>query len=44
MEEEYEVYEELPADKELRVARGEEIGGGFGKDEAELAREEHPDQ
>jgi hypothetical protein len=41
-EDEYELYSEPPADKKLRVARAGEIGGGFGKDEAELARREHP--
>jgi hypothetical protein len=30
----------LPADKDLRIVRGSEIGGGHGKDEAELAREQ----
>lgn len=29
-----------PADKDLRIVRGNEIGGGHGKDEAELAREQ----
>lgn len=41
-EDEYELYTAQPADKQLRVARAGEIGGGFGKDEAELARQEHP--
>jgi hypothetical protein len=41
-EEEYEVYASAPVDKQLRTVRAGEIGGGFGKDEAELARDEHP--
>jgi hypothetical protein len=41
-EDAYELYSEPPADKQMRVARASEIGGGFGKDEAELARQEHP--
>jgi hypothetical protein len=44
-EEDYEVYTELvPADQELSVVDAAEIGGGSGKDEAELAREENPDR
>ena len=42
-EENYEVYgPERPADQTLAVVEAARIGGGFGKDEAELAREEHP--
>lgn len=41
-EAEYDVHASSPADKQLRAARADEIGGGFGKDEAELARDEHP--
>lgn len=35
-------YEDVgrPTDKKLRIVDGEEIGGGFGKDEAELANEQ----
>lgn len=41
-EDEYEVYAVQPADKDLRIAQGSEIGGGSGLDEAELARRDHP--
>ena len=41
-QEQYELYPAPPTDKQLRVAGSSEIGGGFGKDEAELARDEHP--
>jgi hypothetical protein len=43
-EEEYDIYAEEPADKSLHIASGDEIGAGFGRDEAELARDEHPDR
>jgi hypothetical protein len=33
-----------PADKSARVVGAEEIGGGTGLDEAELAQAEHPDR
>jgi hypothetical protein len=35
----YAIDDETPADKTLHVVGSEEIGGGNGKDEAELARE-----
>jgi hypothetical protein len=35
---------ERPADQTLQVVGAAQIGGGSGKDEAELAREEHPDK
>lgn len=38
----YDVHPLHPADKDLRIARQGEIGGGTGLDEAELARQEHP--
>jgi hypothetical protein len=38
-EEQYEIRATAPADKQLRAARAGEIGGGYGKDEAELARD-----
>lgn len=41
-EAEYDVHPSHPADKDLRIARGDEIGGGSGLDEAELARRDHP--
>lgn len=42
-EEDYELYgPERPTDQTLQVVDASRIGGGFGKDEAELAREEHP--
>lgn len=42
-EEDYELYgPERPTDQTLQVVDASHIGGGFGKDEAELAREEHP--
>ncbi len=42
-EEDYEIYaEQRPADKSLSIVDAADIGGGNGKDEAELAQEEHP--
>ena len=42
-EENYDLYRpERPADQTLEVVDASRIGGGSGKDEAELAREEHP--